>query len=433
MKRFWVVFGALLLWSRLSVAQSSFAPVAEKVMPSAVNISTQLKETEDRPDIVNKLLFTTPEGRVALGSGFVARADGYIATNRHVIEDAEDISVVTPMFNRAYQAEIVGVDPMTDLAVLKIDTKEVLQPVVFGNSDQMRIGDWVLAVGNPFGLGSSISAGIISAKSRRINDEWYDEYLQTDAAINQGNSGGPMFNAQGELVGINTAIFSDSGVNSGVGFALPSNQAKWVIERLIEHGKVERSRLGLELTDTISNDGKNLLIVRSLSADADQRWQVHDAITEIDGKPVASVNDFSRQIEQMPVNTPVKIGLIRDRESLEMTVYTIPMPEKKTQETPQNINESVSGGKAYPEYGMSVDQTKVVAVTAGGEADQKGVRIGDEIIKVDQHPALDAQNLDYYFQEALRENKLLRLDLQDQKGEPYFVELKPKEDQRDAD
>lgn len=429
MKRFWVVFGALLLWSRLSVAQSSFAPVAEKVMPSAVNISTQLKETEDRPDIVNKLLFTTPEGRVALGSGFVVRADGYIATNCHVIENSEDITVVTPMHNRAYKARIVGADPLTDLAVLKIETEEELRPVVFGDSDKMQVGDWVLAVGNPFGLGSSISAGIVSAKSRRISEDRHEEYLQTDAAINQGNSGGPMFNAEGEFVGINSVIFSDSGINSGVGFALPSNQAKWVIDRLIARGKVERSRLGLELKDQDHGSNKMSPVIISLSADADPQWQVHDEIVGINGEPVMSVSDFSKKIEQLPVGTPVKIRLIRERQSMEISVNALPMP-KEVSETPEA---DVVDGADWPEYGLSVDQTAVTAVAAGSEADRKGMKVGDEIVKADGHPALDSRNLAYYFREALRTKQPLRLDLRDKNGEPYFVELMPGGEQNAAD
>jgi serine protease Do len=235
----------------------SFADLAEQLLPSVVNISTtQVAEGNagiEAPVLPPGSPFEEffkefmergqPRQRqrraTSLGSGFVVDSAGHIVTNNHVIADADEISVILADETKL-PAKVVGRDPKTDIAVLKIEPTQKLKPVRFGNSDQIRVGDWVVAIGNPFGFGGSVTVGIISARGRDINAGLYDDFLQTDASINRGNSGGPMFNLAGEVVGINTAIFSPSGGSVGIGFAIPSNSAKPVIDQLIQHGQVRR-------------------------------------------------------------------------------------------------------------------------------------------------------------------------------------------------
>ena len=243
------------------VQQGSFAGLAERLLPSVVNVSSTQKaiEAEDMPemphfppgspfeDFFEEFMNRRGSGPsepvlppASLGSGFVIDAKkGYIITNNHVIRDAEEVRV-TFHDDTTIEAEVIGRDEKTDLAVLKVDTDKKLTEVTFGDSDVMRVGDWVVAIGNPFGLGGTVTAGIVSAQQRDINAGPYDDFIQTDASINRGNSGGPMFNLAGEVIGINTAIFSPSGGSVGIGFAIPSNLARPVIDQLVEYGRTRR-------------------------------------------------------------------------------------------------------------------------------------------------------------------------------------------------
>ena len=238
---------------------NSLAPLVKKLSPSVVNISTtnvskersfsyespfQGKENDPFNDFFDKFFGNTPErefkGR-GLGSGFIFSEDGYIITNNHVVDRATDIKVILDKGD-VYHAEVVGTDPKTDLALLKIEPKKKLPAVKFGNSDVLEIGDWVLAIGNPFGLGNTVTAGIISAKGRSLGLGSYDDFIQTDAAINPGNSGGPLFNFNGEVIGVNTAIIAGG---QGIGFAIPINMAKNVVAQLRNSGKVVRGWIGV--------------------------------------------------------------------------------------------------------------------------------------------------------------------------------------------
>ena len=247
-----------------SLAQNipnSFADLAEKLMPSVVNISTtQTIVTRSNPfpgfqfppgspfeDMFKE--FGTPQERQtsALGSGFIISKDGLVVTNNHVIQDAEDI-IVRVNGDKEFKAKVIGADPLSDIAVLKLDTKEEFIPVKFGDSDKARIGDWVIAIGNPFGLGGTVTSGIISARNRSIGLSRYEDYIQTDASINSGNSGGPLFDMKGDVIGINTAILGRNG-SIGIGFSIPSNSAKIVIDQLIEFGETKRGWLGVRIQD----------------------------------------------------------------------------------------------------------------------------------------------------------------------------------------
>ena len=238
---------------------SSFADLAEKLIPSVVNISTtQTVTTNKNPfpfqfppgspfeDMFKE--FGIPETRkaFALGSGFIIDLKGIVVTNNHVIKGAEDI-LVRVNGDQEYKATIIGADPLSDIAVLQIETKDKFIPVKFGDSDKARIGDWVISIGNPFGLGGTVTSGIISARNRTLNLSRYEDFIQTDASINQGNSGGPLFNMDGDVIGINTAILSPTGASSGIGFAIPSNSAKRVIDQLIEFGETKRGWLGVRI------------------------------------------------------------------------------------------------------------------------------------------------------------------------------------------
>ena len=235
----------------------SFADLVEKLQPSVVNISTT-RLPEDMEQIDDKLGIISPNPEiqhyftphnpeyVSLGSGFIIDENGYIVTNNHVIDKAQEITV-TLADERQFKAEIIGIDEKTDLALIKINNVDTLQSAQLGNSDNVRVGDWILAIGNPFGLGGSVTAGIVSAKSRDIDAGSYDNFIQTDASINQGSSGGPMFNLQGEVIGINSAIYSTSGGSMGIGFAAPINLAKFVISELKTKGKVERGWIGIKI------------------------------------------------------------------------------------------------------------------------------------------------------------------------------------------
>ena len=257
---FLFIFGFSLNSNSQSIP-GSFADLAERLMPSVVNISTtQTVVTRSNPfpgfefppgspfgDMFKE--FGTPQERQssALGSGFIIDEKGIVVTNNHVIDGAEDI-VVQVNGEKKFNAKVIGADPLSDIAVLQLDTKQKFIPVKFGDSDKARIGDWVIAIGNPFGLGGTVTSGIISARNRSIGLSRYEDYIQTDASINSGNSGGPLFDMSGDVIGINTAILGRSG-NVGIGFSIPSNSAKIVIDQLIEFGETKRGWLGVRIQD----------------------------------------------------------------------------------------------------------------------------------------------------------------------------------------
>lgn len=404
-------------------AQNSFAPLVERVIPSVVNISTELVKAVDSPEIMDDLLFST-DGRVALGSGFIISEDGYIATNSHVIEKAKKISVVTAD-GTLYEASLVGTDARTDVALVKIDPKKQLQPVVFGDSDKVLVGDWILAVGNPFGLGSSVTAGIVSAKSRDINNGPYDDYLQTDASINQGNSGGPMFDMEGRVVGINTVIFSKTGNSVGIGFALPSNQAKWVLSELQNKGEVERGWLGLEIKPTKLDDGRQGLSITAVKDDAlaqKNNLQAGDVILHYDGRPAVSGKDFSLYVARFPTEDKIELEIWRNGEDLNLNVQTELQPAEENYSTKKEPEHSVPG-EYYTGLGLAFDAFEVVRVNAQSEAAAKGVKVGDILKKVNNTQLYIAEELNRWTEEAALSGEPLRLDFMGTDGENYFVEL----------
>jgi serine protease Do len=319
---------------------ASFRQLAKRLMPAVVNISTET--------VIASAMPTFPEGSPAerfneyfgrdndgfqrqgsLGSGFVISADGYIVTNNHVIDKADTI-MVTFSDGREMQAKLVGRDRDSDLAVLKVTSKTPLAFVPLADSDKAEVGEWVIAIGNPLGFGGSVSAGIISATGRDLNSGRADNYIQTDAAINQGNSGGPLFNLAGEVVGVNTAIISQSGGSIGLGFSVPSNTVKRISQQLIKEGRVHRPWLGVNVQDADAAlikayraKGASGVIITRISDGspaAKAKLEVGDLILTIDGKPVGSVRELTRTVSEKAVGKAISLSIVRDGRTRDVSV-----------------------------------------------------------------------------------------------------------------
>ncbi len=323
--------------SRAANMPASFADLAEKLMPSVVNISTTTTITtrsnpfpfEFPPGSPFEDMFKdygTPQKRQtsALGSGFIIDENGIVITNNHVIQGAEDV-FVRVNGEKNLKAKVIGADPGMDLAVLQIESDEKFTPVKFGDSDIARIGDWVIAIGNPFGLGGTVTAGIISARNRSIGLSRYEDYIQTDASINQGNSGGPLFNMDGDVIGINTAILGQSG-SIGIGFAIPSNSAQKVIKQLIEFGETKRGWLGVriqtvtkDIADVEKLDEPRGALVASVAENSPSDKggiKAGDIILEFDGKKINEMSELPRIVAETEVGKKVKLKVWRNKREI---------------------------------------------------------------------------------------------------------------------
>ena len=316
-------------------APDSFADLAEKLMPSVVNISTtQTIKTTNNPfpfqfppgspfeEMFKDFDQPTERKASSLGSGFIVDKEGTVITNNHVINNAEDI--VVRVGEKEYKAKIVGADPYMDIAVLKIESKDTFTPVKFGDSDKARVGDWVMAIGNPFGLGGTVTAGIISARNRDINLTRYDDFIQTDASINQGNSGGPLFNMVGDVIGINTAIIAPNQSGSiGIGFAIPSNAASSVIDQLVKFGETKRGWLGVriqEVTKEIADveklkntEGALVASVGEKSPAEKAGLQPGDIILKFDGQKIDTMRTLPKLVSRTEVGKTVELEIWRDK------------------------------------------------------------------------------------------------------------------------
>ena len=340
-KTFLLSFIFIFVFNLNSNSQSipgSFADLAEKLMPSVVNISTtQTVVTRSNPfpgfefppgspfgDMFKE--FGTPQERQssALGSGFIIDEKGIVVTNNHVIDGAEDI-VVQVNGEKKFKAKVIGADPLSDIAVLQIETKEKFIPVKFGDSDKARIGDWVIAIGNPFGLGGTVTSGIISARNRSIGLSRYEDYIQTDASINSGNSGGPLFDMNGDVIGINTAILGRSG-NVGIGFSIPSNSAKIVIDQLLEFGETKRGWLGVRIQDVTKEiaDVENLdeprgALVASVAPNSPSEKagvKAGDIILEFNGERIQEMKELPIIVARTEVGKKVKVKIWRNKKEI---------------------------------------------------------------------------------------------------------------------
>ena len=319
----------------------SFANLAEKLMPSVVNISTtQTVVTSTNPfpfqfppgspfeDLFKE--FGTPQERKAsaLGSGFIIDTKGIVVTNNHVIQGAEDI-IVRVNGDKEYKAKVIGADPLSDIAVLEIESNDKFKPVKFGDSDKARIGDWVIAIGNPFGLGGTVTSGIISARNRSIGLSRYEDYIQTDASINVGNSGGPLFDMNGNVIGINTAILGQAG-SIGIGFSIPSNSAKIVINQLIEFGETKRGWLGVRIQD-VSEEIANLekldkprgALVASVAKNSPSDRagiKAGDIILEFNGTLIDEMRELPKIVAQTEVGKVVKVKIWRNQREMTKSI-----------------------------------------------------------------------------------------------------------------
>ena len=320
----------------------SFADLAEKLMPSVVNISTtQTITTKSNPfpglefppgspfeDMFKE--FGKPQERktAALGSGFIIDEKGIVVTNNHVIQDAEDI-IIRVNGDKEYKAKVIGADPLSDIAILQLKTKEKFIPVKFGDSNKARIGDWVIAIGNPFGLGGTVTSGIISARNRSIGLSRYEDYIQTDASINSGNSGGPLFDMNGDVIGINTAILGRNG-SIGIGFSIPSNSAKLVIDQLIEFGETKRGWLGVriqdvtkEIADVEKLDEPRGALVASVAADSPSDKagvKAGDIILEFNGERIQEMKQLPIIVAKTEVGKRVKVKIWRNKKEIIKTI-----------------------------------------------------------------------------------------------------------------
>jgi serine protease Do len=320
---------------------ASFADLAERLMPSVVNISTtQTVKTTSNPfpfqfppgspfeDMFKE--FGTPQERKssALGSGFIIDEKGIVVTNNHVIQNAEDI-IVRVNGDKDYKAKVIGADPLSDIAVLQLETKDKFTPVSFGDSDKARIGDWVIAIGNPFGLGGTVTSGIISARNRSIGLSRYEDYIQTDASINSGNSGGPLFDMNGDVIGINTAILGRNG-SIGIGFSIPANDAKIVIEQLIEFGETKRGWLGVriqdvtqEIADVEKLDEPRGALVASVAENSPSEKggiKAGDIILEFNGVRINQMKELPTIVAKTKVGTKVKVKVWRNKKEITKTI-----------------------------------------------------------------------------------------------------------------
>jgi serine protease Do len=397
---------------------------------SAENIALEDVIEEANRSVVNVEVDTVGGGQT-MGAGTIISADGYVVTNAHVTEDAAKIAVVT-FDDEYYEASLVGADDKTDVALLKVQKPIGFEPVDFADSDSVRVGNSVFAVGNPYGLGNSVSLGIISAKERDIEKGPYDDFLQTDAAINQGNSGGPLFNTAGRMVGMNTAIFSLDGSNSGVGFATPSNIVRWVAEQLQQNGKVVRGWIGISVQKIHSKnpDDKNVLAIAAMAADspaAKAGLRVGDIITALGEIPLNNPRVFSLNVSKMPPDTEIPVTVRRDGKSFDAVVKTVQMPINADENESVKINGLMSGetddrlqnladlgidkdgaykAADFPELGLKAyfdEQTREFVVTEVSENTQsalKGIKIGDRFNRINGNRIFGVEDLHVKIKEA---------------------------------
>lgn len=337
----------------------------------------------------------------ALGSGFVIDPAGYVVTNNHVVEGAESVRIVL-QDDSELVAEIVGTDPQTDLAVLKVEPDEQLPSLEWGNSDtQARVGDWVVAIGNPFGLGGTVTAGIVSARARDIQMGPYDDFIQTDASINRGNSGGPLIAVGGQVVGVNTAIFSPTGGNVGIGFAVPSSVAQPIVQQLRKSGTVERGWLGVhiqnlseDLATAMGLDRDSGAVVTSVvtgSPAAQAGVEVGDVILRFAGTDIAELRDLPRAVARHPVGQTAEITVWRDGERVTLSTQ-IARLESETGEQPQDVAETGDLGLALAPLSSDtrarlgldegINGALVSRVVPGSPAAEQGVRPGDVIVRI---------------------------------------------------
>lgn len=399
-------------WATATTVAPDFVELAKKLKPSVVNISTAKtvapQKRMQRPpnslgqdpfeDFFNRFFDNIPQHSFkqrSLGSGFIISNDGYILTNNHVVAGADEIKIKLSD-GREFKAEVKGTDEKLDLAVLKIDVKGGLPVAQLGDSDTIQVGEWVMAIGNPFGLNQTVTAGIVSAMGRVIGSGPYDDFIQTDASINPGNSGGPLFNADGRVIGINTAIVAGG---QGIGFAIPINMAKGVLPQLEEKGKVTRGWLGVgiqpvtpELAQSFGVKGEKGALVADVTKDspADKGGlKSGDIILEFDGKQIQEMNNLPRLVAVTPVGKKVKLKILRNGKPEAVTVKIEQLKEGEEIAQPAAVQDrmgmTVKELNAELAAQIGIKETKgvvVMAVKPGGLAEEAGIASGDVIKEI---------------------------------------------------
>ena len=443
----------------------SFADLAEELTPAVVNISTttvmrgrnnQLPEFPEGSPFED--FFREFEGDrerprqgQSLGSGFIIDKIGYVVTNNHVIENADEITVQLAD-DASFKAEVIGTDAKTDIALLKFDPDgKELTAVPFGNSDTMRVGDWVMAIGNPFGLGGSVTAGIVSARGRDIGSGPYDDYIQTDASINRGNSGGPLFNLDGEVIGINTAIFSQSGGSVGIGFAISSNLAKQVVTQLRDFGRTKRGWLGVfiqevtaDIADSLGLDEVSGALVASVSegGPADMAGlEAGDVITAFNGSKVEKSRDLPRIVAETPVDQTVPVDVIRNGKPEQFKVTLGELEAAENGGLLSNRSGGSGNEKTFDTLGFSVapltdelaekyeispreDTVVITSVTDGSPAQDKQLAEGQVIRRLNQTAITSVEMLSQGIEAAKQaERKGVLMLIEDPNGQTRFVQV----------
>ena len=456
-----------LLLAQALTAQTrpeSFAELADEISPAVVNITTstvvergtgpmpQVPEGSPFEEFFEQFRDRMPEGNQsrrssALGSGFVISEDGLVVTNNHVIEQADEINV--EFFNGdSLAAEVVGTDPQTDIALLRVKTDKALPFVTFGDSDSARVGDWVLAMGNPLGQGFSLSAGIVSARNRALSGT-YDDYIQTDAAINRGNSGGPLFNLDGEVVGVNTAILSPTGGSIGIGFSMASNVVKRVVDQLDQYGETRRGWLGVRIQDVTEDVAEAMGLDEARGAlvtdvpdgpAAEAGMQAGDVILSFDGQEVEDTRELVRKVGNTEVGKTVRVVVNREGSTQTVKVElgrreeaegTVPAAESEQDSENQSgmkmfgldIEPLTDEVRSQLELESDAEGLVITDVDELSSAYEKGVRAGDVITEAGQRKVTTIAEFEDRVAEAREAGRKSILLLVRRAGEPRFVAL----------
>jgi len=409
-----------------------FVNLAKKLEPSVVNVSTTTVRGSapnapgpfggnDPAEEFWERFFggRTPRGpqrQSGVGSGFIVDSDGTILTNYHVVDGAQKLSVTLSDGNK-YDAKVVGRDQKSDIAVIKIEAGRSLPAAPLGDSDQLEVGEWVMAIGNPFGLDHTVTSGIVSAKGRNIGQGPYDNFIQTDASINPGNSGGPLINLRGEVVGINTAIFSQSGGNIGIGFAIPSNAIKELLPQLRDKGKVVRGFIGAsvqklspEIAESLGiNPARGALVADLVKGGPAERAGVKtgDVIVEFDRRPIKDSTDLPQQVARVAPGTAVQVKIIRDGKETTLPLTVGEMKETEVAAAAQEGELGLTVQPLTPQLAENLglerkDGLVISAVKPGSAAEEAGLRSGDVVVEINRQPV---KNLADYNREIARNEK----------------------------
>ncbi len=442
---------------KASISQElpDFVSLAKKIRPVVVNVSTTQVSQGRSPEFANpfgedhpmsefwRRFFGGPFPRgpsrqKSLGSGVIIDRNGSILTNNHVVENAEKI-IVRLADGKKYEAKVVGKDPKTDLAIIKIDTKDDLPAATLGDSNRLDVGEWVLAIGNPFGLDNTVTSGIVSAKGRDIGQGPYDNFIQTDASINPGNSGGPLINLRGEVVGINTLIYSGSGGNIGIGFSIPINLAKELLPQLTADGKVTRGYLGVfiqkvtpEIAESLELDEARGALVADVQKDGPAEragLKLGDVITKFDEKEIKNSSDLPRIVAGTPADKKVQVEVLRDKEELTLTVVVGELEAEEMAASAHDKGElGLTVQRVTPRIaeGLGLSRAEGVVVTEvepGSSADEAGLRRRDVILEIDRKSIRNLAD----FRQAIKETKKGKriLFLVNRRERPLFLSLKP--------